>query len=59
MKKLSVPRQGFLSKHFGGSWMKTHPEISEANLQKHGFDNFMYLQLVSEQGEQRMTVLKC
>jgi len=47
VKVLSVSRQGFLSKHFGGSSVSTHPKISKKNLRKHGFDNFMYIPLVS------------
>jgi hypothetical protein len=49
IKQFSVSRLDFLSPHFGGNAVQTHPPISEEKLQKHGFDNFMYAQLVSVQ----------
>ena len=51
VKELSVSRPGVLSKNFGGSPMGVHPKISPKNLQNHGFDNFMYVTLVSERTE--------
>ena len=48
IKELSVSRQGFLSKEFGGNSVETHPEISKEKFQKCGFGNFMYITLVSE-----------
>lgn len=47
IKQFSVSRLDFLSPHFGGNAVQSHPLLSEKNLQKHGFDNFMYAKLVS------------
>ena len=48
IKELSVSRQ-LLSKHFGGGRVATFPEIRQDKLQKHGFDKWMCMNLVSAQ----------
>ncbi|KAF9646510.1 hypothetical protein BDM02DRAFT_3099721, partial [Thelephora ganbajun] len=44
IKELSVSRL-FLSKYFGGSAVATFPKLLEDNIQRHGFDNFMCINL--------------
>lgn len=38
-------RREFLSETYGGSLQDTFPSISKANLDRHGYDNFMFLTL--------------
>ena len=47
IKDLSVSRMWYLSGHFGGGPVGTFPIIGKEKLEKHGFDHFMYLPLVS------------
>jgi len=51
VKEFSVPRQGFLSQYFGGNAMSTRPSISPKMLARRGYDNFMYIKLVSMRAE--------
>jgi len=47
IKEFSVSRVKFLSTYFGGSSVDTFPSIKQDRVQKHGFDKFMCINLVS------------
>jgi len=51
VKEFLVSRTSFLSPYFGGSSVSTLPTISSDNVAKRGYDNFMYISLVSVQKE--------
>ena len=51
IRELLVSRRGLLSKHFGGCSRGTFPSIKKEKFERHGFDNFMYVHLVSERAQ--------
>jgi len=57
VKEFSVSR-ALLSTHFGGSAVATFPDISQGMLQKHGFDKWMCINLVSAQAPRSIHYLR-